>query len=419
MTEPRPHRAGLGLPSAVIIRSDPPPSTRQRELFEAAQLALSDRDWNPSEQEVWQEWNINPARHGPERPVRLPTFVKSTIKYDELGRSALEGAEVEVNEGRRKRARQEGEVGDTGEWYRSIASRTTSVRPKEESRGENTSNDVIDLSLDEEIVSPSCPNPDDTMPAMRDTKPDLSLPVKAGSPMTEPTNMRTPSDDQPLRVHRSEWFIRRALLAQNRSSPSANPSSAGPSSISSMLNIGPTQIRTAPAHYVLGPDNKGYELLQTRHGWEGGGLGRPSNWEERDQAHNAPGPSRQRTPPSVELDTNGEPVVDLTIDSEAEEDDELDIPTIRQGGPGRTAPIATSLKLDRLGLGHQRNTKAARDAEKKVTHTIEEIRRVQQRSRYPPPKQGIELGKKGKVRWKERDRKDREERKHLMRLLNS
>jgi hypothetical protein len=77
------------------------------------------------------------------------------------------------------------------------------------------------------------------------------------------------------------------------------------------------------------------------------------------------------------------------------------------------------LKLDRLGLGHRRNIKATRDAEKKVTHTIEEIRRVQQRSRYPPPKQGVELGKKGKARWKERDKKDREERKHLMAVLNS
>jgi hypothetical protein len=70
-------------------------------------------------------------------------------------------------------------------------------------------------------------------------------------------------------------------------------------------------------------------------------------------------------------------------------------------------------------LGHQRSTKAARDAEKKVTHTIDEIRRVQQRSRYPPPKQGVELGKKGKIRWKERDKKEREERKRMMAMLNS
>jgi hypothetical protein len=54
-----------------------------------------------------------------------------------------------------------------------------------------------------------------------------------------------------------------------------------------------------------------------------------------------------------------------------------------------------------------------------VTHTIEEIRRVQQRSRYPPPKHGIELGKKGKIKWKEHDKREREERKRLMAVLNS
>jgi hypothetical protein len=121
----------------------------------------------------------------------------------------------------------------------------------------------------------------------------------------------------------------------------------------------------------------------------------------------------------LELDVNGEQVVDLTADSEEEEEEEFMVPPTQTGGPGRTAPIATSLKLDRLGLGHQRSTKAARDAEKKVTHTIDEIRRVQQRSRYPPPKQGVELGKKGKIRWKERDKKEREERKRMMAMLNS
>jgi len=185
-----------------------------------------------------------------------------------------------------------------------------------------------------------------------------------------------------------------------------------------MLNIGSAPPRPATIQYVLGPENKGYELLQTRHGWEGGGLGKPADWEERQMMPEA-GPSRPRQrSPTIELDVNGEKVVDLTIDSEDEEEG-LGLSPIQKGGPGRTAPIATSLKLDRLGLGHQRNKKAARDAEAKVTHTIDEIRRVQQRSRYPPPKQGVELGKKGKIRWKERDKKEREERKRLMAVLNS
>lgn len=416
MTEPRPYRAGLGLPSAVVIRSDPPPSTRQRELFEAAQLDLSERDWNPDERQIWQEWNINPARHGPERLIRLPTFVKSTLNYDELGRSALEGAGVEVDEGRRKRERPDGEVGDMGEWYRAVA-RRSEVKQKEELERSSarTVGNVIDLSLDEDDEvhddQPATQEPTEVKPHI-DTQVDASA---APTPATSSTITHT----KPLRVNRSEWFIRRALLAQDRTAPSSNRSSPGPSSISTMLNIGTSQPRAAPAHYVLGPDNKGYELLQTRHGWEGGGLGRPADWDERERAASAAGPSRQRTPPLVEVDANGEPVVDLTIDSESESTDEMDVPVTQRGGPGRTAPVATSLKLDRLGLGHQRNIKAARDAEKKVTHTIDEIRRVQQRSRYPPPKQGVELGKKGKLRWKERDKKDREERKHLMALLNS
>jgi hypothetical protein len=132
-------------------------------------------------------------------------------------------------------------------------------------------------------------------------------------------------------------------------------------------------------------------------------------------------PPRGSETPIPELDENGEPIVDLTIDSDAESEpeEEFIVEPIRQGGPGRTAPVATSLKLDRLGLGHQRNRKAALDAEKKVTHTIHEIRRVQQRSRYPPPKQGLELGKKGKIKWKERDKREREDRKSIMAMLNS
>jgi len=112
---------------------------------------------------------------------------------------------------------------------------------------------------------------------------------------------------------------------------------------------------------------------------------------------------------------NDQGVIDLTADSE----DEDEAPPPIHGGPGRTAPIATSLKLDRLGIGHQRGPRAAADAAKKVTHTAEEIRRAQQRSRYPPSKRTVELGKKGKVKWKERDRRERDERRKLLAALNA
>jgi hypothetical protein len=395
MTQPRPHRAGLGLTPAIVIKSDPPPSTRQRELFEEAQKELAEKDWEPNQGQIWAEWNINPARHGPERSTKLPTFVKGTGNYDELGRSAIEGAEVEVDEGKMKRRTQDGQ--DLGAWYRGLASTKELKKEKAEAVEKKPAelSAVIDLSREDDENEV-------------DLKPNLSAERLRNTEIEA-------SETKPLRVNQSEWFIRRALLAQDRSTSSSAQSSPGPSSISTMLNIGTSQPRPATISYVLGPENKGYELLQTRHGWEGGGLGRPDDWAERQNMPQA-GPSRQKSP-IIELDANGEKVVDLTIDSDDEEDDYAGDQVIKSG-PGRTAPIATSLKLDRLGLGHQRNKKAARDAEKKVTHTIDEIRRVQQRSRYPPPKQGVELGKKGKIRWKERDRKEREERKRLMAVLN-
>ena len=402
MTQPRPHRAGLGLPQAITIRSDPPPSTRQRELFEEAQKELAEKDWEPNQAQIWAEWNINPARHGPERLTRIPTFVKGTGNYDELGRSAIEGAEVEVDHGRRMR--KSGEEQDLSEWYRGLPSRQAVQDKKPDveddilEKKKPASPVVIDLSQED----------DETEHPAIDSKPVISASGEDQITDSKPLV-------KPLRVNQSEWFIRRALLAQDRSSSSSNNSSPGPSSISTMLNIGTSQPRPVAINYVLGPENKGYELLQTRHGWEGGGLGRPDDWQERQDMPGA-GPSRPRSP-TIELDVHGEKVVDLTIDSEDEEEDFAAAP-ITKSGPGRTAPIATSLKLDRLGLGHRRNKKSARDAEKKVTHTIDEIRRIQQRSRYPPPKQGQELGKKGKIRWKERDKKDREERKRLMAVLN-
>jgi hypothetical protein len=402
MTQPRQHRAGLGLPPAIIIRSDPPPSTRQRELFEEAQKELAEKDWEPNQAQIWAEWNINPARHGPERLTRIPTFVKGTGNYDELGRSAIEGAEVEVDQGRSMRKL--GEEQDLGEWYRGLASR----RVANDETPDAKENVVEKKPIAAPVVIDLSQEDDETEHPAVDSKPDIA------SAETVQVTESKPSV-KPLRVNQSEWFIRRALLAQDRSSTSSTNSSPGPSSISTMLNIGTAQPRPVAFNYVLGPENKGYELLQTRHGWEGGGLGKPDDWQERQNIPEA-GPSRQRSP-TIELDVHGEKVVNLTIDSEDEEED-LALPPVTKSGPGRTAPIATSLKLDRLGLGHQRNKKAARDAEKKVTHTIDEIRRIQQRSRYPPLKQGQELGKKGKIRWKERDKKDREERKRLMTVLN-
>jgi hypothetical protein len=134
------------------------------------------------------------------------------------------------------------------------------------------------------------------------------------------------------------------------------------------------------------------------------------------------------------LDINGQPIVDLTGSSPeplsdspggagADADvDDFDVPIpASHGGPGRTAPVATTLKLDRLGIGHRRSQpkEHLESSKKKVTHTAADIREAQKRARYGAPKQGVELGKKGKVKWKERDRREREERRRLAAAINA
>ena len=108
--------------------------------------------------------------------------------------------------------------------------------------------------------------------------------------------------------------------------------------------------------------------------------------------------------------------MDLTADSDTDSDMEEAERVSLRGGPGRTAPIATSLKLDRLGIGHRRGKPKAGDV-KKVTHTAGEIRDAQRRAKYRVVTG--DLGKKGKVRWKERDKKERDDRRRLAAALNA
>jgi hypothetical protein len=87
---------------------------------------------------------------------------------------------------------------------------------------------------------------------------------------------------------------------------------------------------------------------------------------------------------------------------------------IPRHGPGRTAPVATVLKLDRLGLGRGR-------AAKRVTHTSKEIERAQRRARgvRAPPKEDEEMEKKEKIKWKEKDRRERESRARIAAALGA
>ncbi|BEI82763.1 hypothetical protein CcaverHIS002_0306310 [Cutaneotrichosporon cavernicola] len=231
-----------------------------------------------------------PATGGRKGP---PVFVLAESSYDDLGRSVLDGFGVDVEEGLK-----ENKVGDDGaavaDWYRSLsASARASPAPTED------------------------PDHKASGPARTYARP--STPAAAPS--------------APIRVHRSEWFIRRALASAPKH-PTPKPSTA---SIGSMLNIDTAKPAPPPIpRYVLGPEDVGFSRLAAL-GWAGGGLGRPEGWTEDEVTAQAPRPSPETG------------VVDLTADSEDSED-EQDEEEIKHG-PGRTAPIATALKFNRLGLG--------------------------------------------------------------------
>lgn len=461
MTESRPYRAGLGIPPAIVIKSDPPPSTRQRQLFEEGSASLSDLhvpQLNPNQ--VWKEWNINPAKHGPEASTRPPTFVPSSNVYDELGRSRGDGVGVEIDEGEVDKRKGKEVLGgaEMADWYRTLSS---SRKPSRSGTPGVDGDELSGLAMrgtecdpDEVVVESVLPSATRKQSRQRSSSPALDSDQNAEAGPSRLPNTRKPL----IRVHRREWFIRRALVNQPSSTSNTGPQQ--PSSIGSLLNI-PAQTRVPIARYVLGPDNKGYEMLRDQLGWEGGGLGRPIGWEDarqeaqlggdensarssgveesKDVENARMGKSEDASADVMELDGNGNPVVDLTLDSDSDTEagpsrppgrtskphgtgneshtddfdtgfDSLVQPT--PSGPGRTAPIPTMLKLDRRGLGHRTKHHTA------VTHTAEEIRKAQMRSRYPPPRAGVELGKKGKVRWKERDKREREERRRLLGVLN-
>jgi hypothetical protein len=104
-------------------------------------------------------------------------------------------------------------------------------------------------------------------------------------------------------------------------------------------------------------------------------------------------------------------VVDLTADSDDDDDSDEAQPV---HGPGRTAPVPTVLKLDRFGLGRK-------SGKLKVTHSTKEIERTYRRSRgqrsQHAPEEG-QMAKKEKLKWKERDRRDRESRARIAAALN-
>jgi hypothetical protein len=229
--------------------------------------------------------------------------------------------------------------------------------------------------------------------------------------------------ESPQSRERRDWFTSSGYTAFTNIQAQPPSSVTKPStSIGSMINIQASQPRVAIPTYHLGPDNKGYAMLD-RLGWEGGGLGRRPDYDPEA------GPSRpprrelsiEREIPSV-INERGEEVLDFTNQSEGEEEEEEEEEeSSSRMGPGRTAPIATVLKLDRLGLGHVRYKNWSNPAiAKKVTHTAREISQAQKKAKYAGvPTSGLELGKKGKIKWQDKERKDRDERRRLIAMMGS
>lgn len=442
MTDNRPYRAGLGLPEAITIRSHAlqPKSRPVIDPDQDSSTFTHDPFVN------WKEWNINPAKHGPERFTRPPVFVQAQVEYDELGRAAVHGVEVVVEEGKVRRVVESGER--VAEWYKAVAStsigRTNLSKtylPEDIEAGPSRPKPVAVETGEAGIqrgkpLSDVEPEAEAGPSRSRSSSPEIIAisPPSTTIPLSRPRHRSRPrakpeAEPKPFHLinpHKQNYFH---YSLSRLISPFQTPTQTHPPSISTLLNIASTQNRVRvppPPKYVLGPDNKGYVLLRER-GWEGGGLGRPEGWVPAPPpAHSTPrskskSRSRSRSVESEqepELDIHGNHIIDLTTtpassdgESETEEPERITI-----SGPGRTAPIPTLLKLDRLGLGHHR----VRNDLRKVTHTAEEILQAQRRARYRGSGAGpgkTELDKKGKIRWKERERKESDERLKIQTAL--
>lgn len=412
MTQPRPYRAGLGIPQAVTITSGPAPlrsahhdideytspsgSTVQPSADAPPQASISRQTETKTETYVyeslpkhaaWREWNINPSHHGPERLKHPPVFVKSQTAYDEVGRSVVDGIGVEVSLG--KEEDKSDKILDNGgsvkDWYLSLAKKS-------------------DVQQEGSQLS---------------SKSAVTVTETTMEPVT--TSSHLDPSAEAVRIHPSEWFIRRALLSKSQT-PNSTPETsrpATPSSITSLLTMPPqAQPNKMAPNYALGPENKGYGMLKG-FGWRGGGLGKPEGWQEENEdltKEDRKGKRRGQSDDGIqEVDASGNAIIDLTISSsEVSSSEDEEAPS----GPGHTAPIPTALKLDRLGLGHRSAS------ESKITHSHKEIVQAQKRAKYGQRriKKGEEkgeMGKKQKIDWKKEDRREREERRRLMAALNS
>ncbi|WWC72018.1 uncharacterized protein I206_105977 [Kwoniella pini CBS 10737] len=424
MTIPRPYRAGLGFPEAVIISStssagpsrlrnyqedDQEIDSNQdnlindniKEAYSYRNIKKQIQDENELTKEtIWNEWNINPALHGPSKINLPPKFILSSNLYDDLGRSISDGINITINKKSKKKVENEIEKEDGNKlsnWYKDLSSKTNSNlnsqnnSPQEKLDEDESDNEIQIISYDE----------------FKGNDNEIKL-----EPNLEIENRKI------LKINSKDWFIRRSLLNSPLTNTSNQPIRT--TSISRLLNINPDlKKKINVPRYVLGPENKGYKILKDKLGWHGGGLGKPPGWD--DLSTQPSRSSQERISQShdnfknnknivseMELDDNGHPVVDLTISSDEEEDENED--EEKQYGPGRIAPISTILKLDKKGLGHKHGLKSKNHS---ITHTHNQIEMARKKAKFGNSKdhgKGLELGKKGKSEWKVVDKLDRDER---------
>ena len=441
---PRP----LKFPPAVTIRSGPAPARLPLDVdpYAAHEARLPKPGSPPAtvyaplpRAAVWAEWNINPAKHGPERVKGPPVFVQSQGNYDDLGRSTVDGVDVDVEQGKLDA---EGRKGQSGEevaaWYAALSragsgASTPAADPAHSTaraRHVESVRPVVKVAV-EHAIDLTADSDDDE--ATGDAGEDVKT-----APTVAPTQAGLLGE--PLRVDPKEWYIRRALY---KSHITNGPGPAKPfksTSIGSLLGVTQIQVKAPAPQYVLGPENKGYDILKNTLGWGGGGLGKPVGWTPtvlEDDSNAVAGPSRHASSLADQLaaddlqiksdatrdtspaELNG--VVHLTGDSESEESDlDDEVPEGGPAGPGRTVPVSTMLKLDRLGLGHRRGLVDRKgNSLKRVTHTHEQIEAAQRRAKKRVMEQNNELGAKGKIKWKEKDKRDVQERRRIAAALNA
>jgi hypothetical protein len=316
---------------------------------EFASKALSEREKRAEQAQIDAEWLIDPKNHGhgPKREVKVPVFVATQGTYDEQGR--LVG---EWDDGQKSKGKATNE--EMAAWFRSLPSSTSTSR--------------------------------------QSSPPPAAKPIITGV-----------FQDKSLVVPKSQWFIRRVLLSQHQQNQAPVQPISRPSSIGSLVDTYENQSEPKPQNfgYVLGPSNKGWQLLKMN-GWEGGGLG----------------PLPPPPPPEVVDLTLSDSDDDIEIlDASTNDDDAIEIIDVKPSifnlepltprtsvigpiqppvyGPGRTAPIATTLKSDRLGIG-------INIAKKRITHTPREIKRHDRKVGWSNKRQKAE-------KPKDRERRERAE----------